>query len=54
MSNYKKSFSTKDSPLTTKFCDLIINSRSYSNVVAMKIVEKLKVKTQDHPKLYKI
>lgn len=37
-----------------KICDLIIDNGSYSNVVATKMVEKLNLKTEEHPHPYKI
>uniref|UniRef100_A0A2N9G5D8 Protein kinase domain-containing protein n=1 Tax=Fagus sylvatica TaxID=28930 RepID=A0A2N9G5D8_FAGSY len=37
-----------------KFCNVIIDGGSCENVVATTIVEKLKLKTEDHPEPYKL
>ena len=37
-----------------KVCDLIINYRNSSNDIPTKMVEKLWLKIEEHPKLYKI
>ena len=35
-------------------CDIIIDGGSYENVVAVKMVEKLKLKMEIHPQAYKL
>lgn len=37
-----------------KVCDVIINGGSCENVVATKMVEKLHLKTKEHPQPYKL